>query len=139
MHLRIFLFIVSIPWYLMFIFVFISTLVHVNTWNKGTGKVVGHQNSHEEGHHSCVAVIEYQNQDHSTDKFTSRNSASPCPYEIGEELPILYSGSKRNSGVINTNKELWFSSSMGFLVATISLLLGIFYPKMERFFKRPML
>jgi hypothetical protein len=138
MYLRIFLFTVSVPWYLMSVFLFINTLVSVSTWVKGTGKVVGHQNSSDEGHEICVAVIEYQRQDNSTDKFTSRQTATPCPYEIGEQLPILYSGSKRNSALINTGKELWFSASMGFLIATISLLLGIFYPRIKRFYKRPM-
>jgi hypothetical protein len=122
--MRVFPFILATLWYLMSIYLSTKIIIYTKTWVSGTGNVVGHQSTQGKSR-SCVAVIEYQDGKKTTNKFTSHNASIPCPFEIGLELPILYSGSKPNSAIINTGYEKWLGPSVSFLVASIFLGLGI--------------
>jgi hypothetical protein len=138
---RIFATIFGVLWFSMGAYVASNNWTSINTWESGIGKVVGHGEPRRSvGHRkvlfwpSCIAFIEFKKDDGTIHQFRTRVGYKTCPYKLGEELPILFSETEANKGVINSTSEIWLAPTVSLMLATVFGTIGLFGKRIKAFF-----
>jgi Protein of unknown function (DUF3592) len=90
------------------------------------GKVLRLAESGGAHHHALYPQVQYTNTEGATVSFWDHQGANPSPYQVGDQVTVLYLPGKKGSAMIDHGKRNWDSVIALLLLGSTLLALGLF-------------
>jgi len=98
--------------------------------NKTTGTITEIRGSHDkDGDEIFSPTFQFIDQNGATNTIRSSSSQSPNPYQIGDQVPVMYRASKPSSARVDSFMDNWGVALVTFALGTFLLLLNLLQRK----------